>query len=326
MTRTRWILLALFCALLAIAALLFRGDLPAAEVDAKYSSATSQFLTMENGARVHFRDEGQPDGDAVVLIHGAMASLHTWEPWVGILGQHYRIITLDLPAHGLTGQVPTGAYGADAFTATIHSVVNELRLDQFVLGGNSMGGGATWRYALAYPERVRAMLLLNSVAPRHWQSAKPTAESDRPTPIAFQLLGQDWFRAIARYLDPEPLVEQGLRAAYNNSHVVDQALVDRYYELSLREGTRAAILNRSGGYNGNSKELDPSILEQPTLVMWGAQDSVISVNVAKLFTERMLNVELIIYDDLGHIPMEEDPQRSAADVLAFLDKLPKGLE
>ena len=93
MTRTRWILLALFCALLAIAALLFRGDLPAAEVDAKYSSATSQFLTMENGARVHFRDEGQPDGDAVVLIHGAMASLHTWEPWVGILGQHYRIIT-----------------------------------------------------------------------------------------------------------------------------------------------------------------------------------------------------------------------------------------
>ena len=191
LTLTRWILLVLLGALLAIAAFLFRGDLPAAEVDAKYSSAASQFLTMDNGARVHFRDEGQPDGDAVVLIHGAMASLHTWEPWVEILGQHYRIITLDLPAHGLTGQVPNNGYGADAFTATIHSVVTELGVDRFVLGGNSMGGGATWRYALAYPERVRAMLLLNSVAPRHWQNAGPTepaAESDRPTPIAFKLL------------------------------------------------------------------------------------------------------------------------------------------
>ena len=329
MTLTRWILLVLLGALLAIAAFLFRGDLPAAEVDAKYSSAASQFLTMDNGARVHFRDEGQPDGDAVVLIHGAMASLHTWEPWVEILGQHYRIITLDLPAHGLTGQVPNNGYGADAFTATIHSVVTELGVDRFVLGGNSMGGGATWRYALAYPERVRAMLLLNSVAPRHWQNAGPTepaAESDRPTPIAFKLLRQDWFRAIARYLDPEPLVEQGLLAAYNNSPVVDQALVDRYYELSLREGTRAAILNRSGSYGGNTEQYDPSTLNQPTLVMWGAQDSVISVSVAELFAERMTNVELVIYDDLGHIPMEEDPQRSAADVLAFLDQLPGGME
>ena len=324
MTRTRWILCALFGVLLLLLSLLFRGDLPAAEVDAKYSNDASQFLLLENGARVHYRDEGNGGGDAIVLIHGAMASLHTWEPWVKILGQRYRVVTLDLPAHGLTGQVPEDAYTADAFTETIHAVVEHLNIQQFVLGGNSMGGGATWRYTLAYPERVNAMILVDSVAPRHWQNTESTAEnpeSERPTPIAFKLLRQNWFRAIARYLDPEPLVKQGLLSAYNNSPVVNQALIDRYYELSLRAGTRAAILNRSGSYGSEPTLNDPSTLAQPTLVMWGAQDSLIPVSVAEEFAQRLANTQLVIYDDLGHIPMEEDPQRSAADVLAFLHQL-----
>ena len=61
---------------------LFKGELAPKEVDAKYTSDTSQFFTMRNGARIHFRDEGNPNGPAVVLVHGSNASLHTWEPWV----------------------------------------------------------------------------------------------------------------------------------------------------------------------------------------------------------------------------------------------------
>ena len=283
---------------------------------------------MENGARVHYRDEGAADGATVVLIHGAMASLHTWEPWVAILGQHYRVITLDLPGHGLTGQVPEDAYGADPLTETIDAVVNALGVERFVLGGNSMGGGATWRYALTYPQRVRAMILVDSVPPGDWRestaAAAPAddAESERSAPIGFALLRQSWFRAIARYLDPAPLVEQGLLSAYNNSPVVNQALIDRYYELILREGTRAAILNRSNSYSRNGANTDVSALTQPTLVMWGAQDSLIPVRLADQFAQRLPNAQVVIYDDLGHIPMEEDPQRSAADVLNFLDRLP----
>ncbi|MDP5002589.1 MAG: alpha/beta hydrolase, partial [OM182 bacterium] len=147
------LLVMLIVLLIAASVFLFEGDIPAAQVDAKYSNAESQFLIMENGARVHYRDQGQEDGMPVVLVHGAMASLHTWEPWVEILGQRYRVITLDLPAHGLTGAVPSGEYGAEAFTQTIDAVANEVGLDTFVLGGNSMGGGATWRYALEHPQR-----------------------------------------------------------------------------------------------------------------------------------------------------------------------------
>ena len=304
-------------------------------VDAKYTNAESQFLTMKSGSRVHYRDQGNKAGMPVVLIHGAMASLHTWEPWVAILGQKYRIITLDLPAHGLTGIVPSADYSAEAFTQTIHAVTQNLGLTQFVLGGNSMGGGATWRYTLAHPDRVLAMVLVDSVPPpRHWQrpnekesqankvSQKNQESGTKSSVAGFSLLRQDWFRAMARYFDPKLLIGQGLRAAYNDSPVVDEKLIARYYDLMMREGTRAAILSRSSTYaDGTAQTPDLSALTQPTLVMWGAQDAVIPVSVVPLFEQRLSNITVVIYEDLGHIPMEEDPERTAAGVMAFLEAL-----
>ena len=304
--------LGMLAVLIALAGVfLLKGDLPAAVVDAKYTNAHSQFLTMNNGSRVHYRDQGNKDGLPVVLIHGAMASL----------------ITLDLPAHGLTGTVPSAEYGGKAFTHTIHAVTNNLGLEQFVLGGNSMGGGATWRYTLAHPDRVLAMVLVDSVPPGNWQrpseeKSEGSEKDKKPSVAGFSLMRQDWFRAMARYFDPKLLIGQGLRAAYNDSPVVDEKLIDRYYELMMREGTRGAILNRTRSYSSATQQTpDLSALTQPTLVMWGAQDAVIPVSVVPLFEQILPNTTTVIYEDLGHIPMEEDPVRTARDVLAFLEAL-----
>ncbi|MFT4721308.1 MAG: pimeloyl-ACP methyl ester carboxylesterase, partial [Candidatus Azotimanducaceae bacterium] len=145
----RYLCIALMVLVLIAVVALYKGDMSAEIVDAKYSSDQSQFLVIESGARIHFRDEGNPMGQPVVLIHGSNASLHTWEPWRDRLADDYRIITLDLPGHGLTGRVPDDDYTAQGFVTVIDAVVSHVGVNQFVLGGNSMGGGATWRYALA---------------------------------------------------------------------------------------------------------------------------------------------------------------------------------
>jgi pimeloyl-ACP methyl ester carboxylesterase len=317
------LLLILLLLIIAGAVFLYEGDLPATEVDARYSNAASKFLNMANGARVHYRDEGNRSGLPVVLIHGGMASLHTWEPWVNILGERYRIITLDLPAFGLTGQVPNAAYGAEAFTNTINAVVNTLGIEQFVLGGNSMGGKVTWLYTLAHPEQVLAMILIGAGGPDDWQQQETNTPGgeERNSPIGFRLRGQAWFHAIGRNLDPSFIIERGLRSAYNNSPVFDQKLRDRYYELILREGSRAAILQSYPPFGGAQSPIDLSVLTQPALIMWGAQDAINPVSLAEQFERALPNTSTVIYDDLGHIPMEEDPERSAADVLKFLDGL-----
>ncbi len=92
-----------------VAALFIWGyapDTDPAAMKAKYGGGASRFVQLEPGLNVHYRDEGKSDGRVVVLIHGSNASLHTWEPWVHDSGKDYRIISLDLPGHGLTGVTP----------------------------------------------------------------------------------------------------------------------------------------------------------------------------------------------------------------------------
>ena len=89
------------------------------------------------------------------LVHGSNASLHTWEPWVEILGESYRIITMDLPAHGLTGAVPDKRYDSPAQLRTVDAVVRHLGLDKFTLGGNSMGGGVYLALHTGSPRKSR---------------------------------------------------------------------------------------------------------------------------------------------------------------------------
>ncbi len=318
--------------LVALAVFLYKGEIPADVVDAKYTSDASQFLTMANGARVHFRDEGNPEGEVIVLVHGSNASLHTWEPWVQELGDQYRIVTMDLPGHGLTGGVPDNDYSSAAQLATVAAVADHLDLDKFVLGGNSMGGGVTWRYTLEHPDQVSAMLLIDaSGLPEWWQDRQADASDDagdKEPPLAFRLLREPWFRVIAKRIDPYYLTEQGVRSAYNNSPVVDQALIDRYYELSLREGTRDATLARFAdrSYLNAPNDLAKRLAElsQPTLVMWGKEDALIPASTADKFAQVLQSTQVVIYEDIGHIPMEELPVQSAKDVREFLTGLTNG--
>ena len=97
-----------------------------------------------------------------------------------ILSSKYKIVTLYLPGHGLTGKVPQNAFSGDNFTETINAVVNELGLERFVPGGNSMGGGATWRYTLNHPDRVVAIILVASVGISPWRKTDQQ-DRDRPT-------------------------------------------------------------------------------------------------------------------------------------------------
>lgn len=295
---------------------LYQPDLPATEVDARYSNEQSKFLQLDNGTRLHYRDQGNPDGIPIVLLHGAMSSLHTWEPWVGILGADYRVITLDLPGHGLTGAVPDGDYSADAFTQAIDATVVHLQLEQFVLGGNSMGGGATWRYTLRYPDKVSHMLLVASVG----ASRQPRPSSNAQQNSPFAPLQWAWFRSVAEHINPRVLVARGLRSAYNNAPVVDDVLINRYTDLILRQGTRKAILQRAQRPRSQASTADLSMLSQPTLILWGAHDALIPVSVGEQLRDTLADARLVVYEDLGHVPMEEAPQRTAMDVLQFLSE------
>ncbi len=310
--------LALTLAIVAvlILLLLYEGDIPKDVIDARYSSPASQFLTLNELGRIHYRDEGHRRSLPVVLLHGSNASLHTFEPWVEQLEGQYRLITIDLPGHGLTGEIPSRDYSTASMISVIEQVVGQLKIDRFVIGGNSMGGDVALRYTLSHPDKIVGLVLIDASG-----TAIPADIDKKANSIwGFSLVSKPWFRYIAKNIDPYYLIVQGLGIAYNHSPVVTESLIMRYNDLTLRSGSRSAIIDRSGT-RGSEDQPDLTKVEVPTLLMWGKEDAVIPFAFASAFESAIPDVTTAYYDHVGHIPQEEIPVQSAQDISAFLGAL-----
>lgn len=293
-----------------IGALNYQSDIPVAKLEPKYMSANSRYVTMDDGLKVHVRDEGNLAGDVLVLVHGLSASLHTWEMWVERLKDSYRIISLDLAGHGLTGPDPIHDYTMSGQSALVNELLQKLGVDKYSIVGSSMGGHVAWRHALDFSENVEKVVLVGA-------SGYPRPEADPG--LLWKLLQSERAGKFLMKVTPRFVVSSMVRATYGNSDVANDEVIDRYWHLALREGNRQAamILLNTGGVVDEHLQL--KALQKPVLVMWGANDPLVPVGDAYKFHEDLPISNLVIYEDLAHIPFEEDADRTVADLKAFLE-------
>ena len=315
------LLIRLFGVLLLVSALaipLVRApDRPVETLVARWAPPPSEFLDLQ-GQLVHYRDEGpKSDPQPLVLLHGTSASLHTWEGWAKALRGQRRVISLDLPAFGLTGPF-AGAYAGRPYTGEHYArfvldLLDKLALPRVVLAGNSLGGEVAWRVAAAAPQRVAALVLVDA-------AGYPI--EDGLIPLGWQIARLPVLGHVTEHLLPRPFIVQGLAAVYADPQRITEALVDRYYELTLRAGNRAALVQRAQTWSRNEGVARVTGVVAPTLLLWGGQDRVIPPALAQRFMADIAGAQLQVFDDLGHVPHEEDPARTVAVVKDFLARLP----
>ena len=302
--------LAFLAALVAALAWTWAPDRGVDTLKARWAPQPSHFVTLQD-MQVHVRDEGPRDDPIpIVLIHGTSASLHTWDGWVAALSPHRRVIRMDLPGFGLTGPAPDADYSMARYTCFMLDLLDLLKLDQVVMGGNSLGGGIAWQTALAHPTRVRQLVLVDATGyPLQPQSM----------PIGFRLAQISWLAPVTQKILPRSMIEASVRNVYGQPDKVSPALVDRYYELTLREGNRASLTQRFQ-YRSNDAALAGQIsqLRLPTLILWGSEDRLIPPDHAQRFQQAIAGSELQVFEGLGHVPHEEDPQATVQAVKNFL--------
>lgn len=273
------------------------------ELTPKYAAAPSQFMTL-NGMKIHYRDEGA--GTPIVLIHGTGASLHTWNDWTKDLVKDYRVIRLDLPAYGLTGQDPQKRYSSKDYVDLLDAFLTELKVDQFHLAGNSLGGLISWLYASYHPEKVDKLILLD-----------PSGFPFKNTPMVIKMAKTPVLNNFIRYVTPRSFIEKNIQEVYYDPTLIKASTLDRYYDLTLYEGNRDAFIDRTFIEREDYRDR-LSLIKAPTLILWGENDAWIPVSDAPKFKAAIENAQVVIMPETGHLPMEEKPKESLAIVADFL--------
>jgi pimeloyl-ACP methyl ester carboxylesterase len=284
-------------------------DRPVDELKARWAPPPSTFLPLA-GMSVHLRDQGPRDDPLpIVLIHGTSASLHTWEGWAAELAKDRRVVSFDLPGFGLTGPSPEGDYSIPAQVRFVGQLLDALHIERCVLAGNSLGGYIAWATALAAPQRVEKLILVDA-------SGYPLASTS--VPIGFRIAAMPGVNRLFESILPRRIVEASVRSVYGDPGKVTEQLVDRYYELALRAGNRHALGRRFAVMLKEDDSKRIAAIRQPTLILWGGRDRLIPPAQAERFHKDIEGSELVVFDDLGHVGQEEDPQRTVAEVKRFL--------
>jgi len=311
-----------FLVVLALAFLFVRSpDTDFSKMRDKYGGDLAHFSGMPSKIpggelNVHYRDQGDPNGEPIIFIHGSNASLHTWENVISEMPPNYRLISLDLPGHGLTGAHPSLDYSISGFFDALDSVIAELELaeQKLTLVGNSMGGWVSWRYALEHPERVKSLVLIDA--------AGAPSKQKPPLNLGFRMMRNPLIRPLTQQITPRWIIRKSLEQTVYDPKIVSEDLVDQYWELLRFPGNRKATSLRAT----TSRETDLfgnrlNEIQTPTLILWGEEDQLIFVSSAHIFDRELNNSELITYPNIGHLPMEENPLEVARDITSFLETL-----
>ena len=280
---------------------LVQPDIPGSVLERRYTDEASRFVAVD-GARVHYRDEGPRDAPTLLALHGVYSSLHTWDGWVEALDD-VRVVRLDLPGFGLTGPNDAREYSLSYYVDFLDAFCGALGLDDIAVAGNSLGGAIGWRLAATHQDRVSKLLLLD-------------AGRQQLLPPEGELFTSPGFDVVPRYLTPRTSTRAILRDAYGDTDKLTADTVRRYHDLLLRTGNRRAVIKLA--QNATPAPFDPNTVPCPTLVQWGEEDDWLPLSLAEQFADEIPDARLQTYPGVGHIPMEEAPERTAADAAAFL--------
>jgi hypothetical protein len=291
---------------LGVAASFYR-DVPAAEVEARWGGPPSKFVVID-GVRLHYRDEGQ--GPVVVLLHANYASLFMWDPWVRALEDRYRVIRIDLPAHGLTGPDPRGDYTLEHMQRIFEGFVAERGLARFTVAGTSLGGTIAMRYAALHPERIERLVLLSpgSLEPRVRGRTTPAA-----VPRVADLLGYVTPVAFTRFL---------LANDFGDPSRLDEATVAEWHAMWMRAGNRLAMLQLLRQYVSGGVEDKIRAVSVPVLLIWGEKNRRVPLALAYEFRDLLVrspDVRLEVLPGVGHMAVQEAPTQTARVMREYLD-------
>lgn len=268
--------------------------------------------------RLHYQEWGAPTAPPIVMLHGFGVSGHMFDEFAARMMDRFRLIAVDQRGHGDSDWSDEGDYSRDAFVADAEGFREALGLDRFVLMGHSMGGLNAVSYAVKYPQRVRALVLVD-VGP---EAAKEGVDNILRFTQGPDELEFEQFVEGAHRFNPRRSIDNIRERMRHRLKPTEGGKWTWKFDKRFRQGQDGL---RIGGELSNDEtwQLFRSVTA-PTLLVRGAESDVLTQEVAERAVREMPRARLALVAEAGHSVPGDNPDDFTDAVRSFLADVEEG--
>lgn len=281
----------------------------AARVERPGAQPVDRYVTV-NGLRIHYLDWGNPTRPPFIMIHGIQRLAHTFDHLAPHFANDYHVIAVDMRGHGDSEWDPQGAYLVEDYVKDIEGLVQQLKLRNILMLGNSTGGRVVQVFAGLHPE-LMAGLIVEDVGP------------ERPRSIADNLARQIQQDAKGWSSEDEIVAELKTR-----NRTVSEDLLRTYARFGTRRNADGRLVwkrdpNLTKGFVETELWQYVRWIVSPTIYVLGGRSTIVPVHTQEQLKKTIPGVQIVTMPGLGHYPSEEAPADFVAIAKRFLSTLPR---
>jgi len=274
-----------------------------------FHSDHSHFVDVD-GVRVHYQEAGEAHAPALVLIHGFASSTLVWSKvFLRLAAAGFRVIAIDMLGFGYSGKPRNREYTIAGQAKLLVGLLDRLKIKSANLVGSSYGGAVAATCALDYPRRVEKLVLIGTV--------------NNNRPLGYKLMRVFSSPVFGDVVSPlligsRRLLRRRMKRVYDRHEwVLDERRVDARHLPLRASGTQRAIIRTVRGWDAERISREAHLIKQPTLLLWGENDSEIPLADGERLHEQIPWSRLIVFLNCGHIPHEEYPEEFTGVVADF---------
>jgi pimeloyl-ACP methyl ester carboxylesterase len=286
--------------------------------DRIHHADNSKFAEVD-GTRIHYQEFGEKNNPTIIMLHGYSSSTHTWRETAPRLAKRgFHVLAVDMVGFGYSDKPAWFDYTITSQARMISRFMDRLGIGRATVAGSSYGGTVASTLTLDYPERVEKLILIGS----------PCNDEPLKHPVARLAKVPGLGEVTTAFLvDSKAFlrIRTHNTIAPENHHIITTEKIDALYRpLNAADGHNS-MLKTLRNWSADRVEHDASLINQPTLIIWGEKDLVIPIKNGYKLNQLILNSRMVVFPNCGHLPHEELTD-SVVDVINEFYNTKKTLE
>jgi len=261
---------------------------------------------ISNGVKLHYVTQGE--GPLMLMLHGFPEFWYSWRHQIPEFAKDYKVVALDLRGYNESDKPQQqSAYVMSEFIKDVEGVIKGLGYERCVLVGHDWGGMIAWYFAYAHPEMLERLIVLNIPHPVKFAEGLRTPQQLLRSSYAFFFQLPVLPELLIQWSDYQAL-ESGFKGMAVNKSAITAADIETYKNAASRRGALTAMLNYYRNAFPSVLKQDWSILQVPTLMIWGEEDQALGKELTYGTQEYVQNFQLRYIPNCSHWVQQEQPE------------------